>query len=76
MDDAPRPLPSSSVGNGVMRRLLSNLGLLIGGKSVSGLLGLGYLALTVRTLGIETFGVLVIIHTMVEIARNVVKFQS
>lgn len=76
MDDAPRPLPPSSVGNGVMRRLLSNLGLLIGGKSVSGLLGLGYLALTVRTLGIETFGVLVIIHTMVEIARNVVKFQS
>lgn len=59
-----------------MRRLLTNLGLLIGGKSISGLLGLGYLALTVRTLGMEAFGALVIIHTVVEIAQTLVKFQS
>lgn len=59
-----------------MRRVLANLGLLVGGKSVSGLLGLGYLALTVRTLGVETFGVLVIIHTVVEITQALVKFQS
>ncbi len=64
-----------STGGG-MRRLLTNLGLLIGGKSVSGLLGLGYLALTVRTLGVETFGALVIIHTVVEITQTLVKFQS
>lgn len=59
-----------------MRRLLANLGLLIGGKSLSGVLGLGYLALTVRTLGVDTFGVLVLIHTVVEITQALVKFQS
>jgi len=59
-----------------MRRVLANSGLLIGGKSVSGLLGLGYLALAVRTLGVETFGSLIIIHTVVETAQTLVKFQS
>lgn len=59
-----------------MRRVLANLGLLIGGKSVSGLLGIAYLALAVRALGIETFGFLVVIHTVVEIAQNLAKFQS
>lgn len=59
-----------------MRRVLANLGLLIGGKSVSGLLGLAYLALAVRALGIETFGFLVVIHTVVEVAQNLAKFQS
>lgn len=59
-----------------MRRVLANCGLLVGGKSVSGLLGLAYLALAVRTLGVETFGSLVVIHTVVEIAQTLVKFQS
>lgn len=76
MDDEHRHSRSSQPTDGVMRRLMTNLGLLIGGKSVSGLLGLGYLALTVRTLGVETFGLLVIIHTVVEITQSLVKFQS
>lgn len=79
MDDDARPPRHHSLSpttSDVMRRLLANLGLLIGGKSVSGLLGLGYLALTVRTLGVETFGVLIIIHTVVEVTQSLVKFQS
>lgn len=76
MNNAPQLSTSVPAAHGVMRRVLTNLGLLIGGKSVSALLGLGYLALAVRTLGVEVFGVLVIIHTVVEISQSVVKFQS
>lgn len=81
--DSPRHRSRHVTGEGIrhatgdgMRRLLTNLGLLVGGKSVSGLLGLGYLALTVRTLGVDSFGVLVIIHAVVEVAQTLVKFQS
>lgn len=76
MDDAPQSPASVHAVRGVMRRVLVNLGFLVGGKSISGVVGLGYLALTVRTLGVETFGVLIIIHTVVEITQSVVKFQS
>ncbi len=55
---------------------MRNLGLLIGGKSVSGLVGLATLALAVRTLGIETFGQLVLIHTAIQAVQTVVKFQT
>lgn len=75
MDNAVPPPPPPSAATG-MRRVLANLGVLIGGKSVSGLLGLAYLALAVRTLGMESFGFLVVIHTVVEIAQNLSKFQS
>ncbi len=74
MDNAPAYRPPTAAGG--MRRVLANSGLLIGGKSVSGLLGLGYLALAVRTLGVETFGSLIIIHTVIETAQALVKFQS
>lgn len=73
---APHPAPKDSPPVGKMQRVLSNLGLLIGGKSVSGVLGLAYLALAVRALGVEVFGHLIIVHTVVELTKTVVKFQS
>ncbi len=53
-----------------------NTGLLIGGKSVVGVLSLAYAALAVRALGIEAFGQLILIHTFVQAVSELVKFET
>lgn len=72
----PIPMDNLSLSGGLMRRVGRNLGLLIGGKSVSAVLGLLYLAVAVRALGIEAFGQLVLVHTVVQATQTIVKFQS
>lgn len=60
----------------IIRRAMRNLGFLIGGKSISGIFGLIYLALAVRTLGMETYGQLVLIHSFTLAVATIVKFQT
>lgn len=55
---------------------MKNLGFLIGGKSFSGLLGLGYLALAVHTLGVEAYGWLTLIYAFALTVSTIVKFQT
>lgn len=62
--------------DGFLRRTFLNAGVLLSGKTLAGLFALAYLALTARALGPETFGVLVLIHTYVEVASGITKFQS
>ncbi|MEE9299842.1 MAG: oligosaccharide flippase family protein [Alphaproteobacteria bacterium] len=62
--------------DGLLRRIFKNAGLLLSGKTLAGLFGLGYLALTARALGPEIFGILVLIHTYVQVAGGITKFQS
>jgi O-antigen/teichoic acid export membrane protein len=56
--------------------VVSNAGLLLGGKSVSAVISLAYLAITARGLGVAAFGVLALIHAFVQFLGEVVKFQS
>jgi O-antigen/teichoic acid export membrane protein len=58
------------------RRLLANTGLLLGGRAVTVVLNLSYLALAARTLGPQPFGVLVLINAFAQLLGEVVKFQS
>lgn len=67
--------PGGSSG-GILRRAMRNLGYLVGGKSLSGLLGLAYLAFAVRTLGVASFGQLMLIYAFTLTISTVVKFQT
>lgn len=62
--------------DGIIKRALRNLGFLIGGKSISGIFGLLYLALAVRSLGVEGYGQLVLIHAFTLAVATIVKFQT
>jgi len=60
----------------ILKRVLANAGMLLGGRTVNALLGLGYLALSARALGVSQFGVLVLIHAFAQFLGDTVKFQS
>lgn len=60
----------------VLKRVLANAGMLLGGRTVNAVLGLGYMALTARSLGVTVFGFLVMIHAFAQFLGDVVKFQS
>ncbi|MFQ5786245.1 MAG: lipopolysaccharide biosynthesis protein [Alphaproteobacteria bacterium] len=64
------------LAEGTLRRVFRNAGVLLGGKAVAGLFGLGALALTARALGPEVFGVLILVHTYVKLIGGLTKFQS
>src|SRR5262252_7369776 len=60
----------------ILRRVLANAGMLLGGRSVNAVVGLGYIALAARALGATEMGVLVLIQSFAEFLGEVVKFQS
>lgn len=66
----------SAEPGGILRRVMRNLGYLVGGKTFSGLLGLGYMAFSVRALGVASFGQLMLIYAFVLTVATVVKFQT
>ncbi|WP_293374028.1 lipopolysaccharide biosynthesis protein [Nevskia sp.] len=56
--------------------MLGNAGILLGGKALNGALSLGATALAARTLGVDMFGVLVLVHAYVQTVGEIAKFQS
>ncbi len=60
----------------IFKRVLANAGLLLGGRTVNAVLGLGYMALAARALGPAEMGVLVLIQAFAQFLGEVVKFQS
>ncbi len=62
--------------NGMLRGVLANASVLLAGKSVTAVLSLGYMALAARALGIEQFGVLILIHAYAQTVGEICKFQS
>lgn len=60
----------------ILRRVVANAGLLLGGRAVNAILGLGALALAARALGAAELGVLVLIQAFAQFLGEVVKFQS
>jgi O-antigen/teichoic acid export membrane protein len=60
----------------LLRRLLSNASLLLGGKALTAIFGIGYLALAARGLSLEAFGTLILIHTYTQAVGDITKFQS
>ncbi|BBK30441.1 O-antigen/teichoic acid export membrane protein [Stella humosa] len=69
--------PSLAVARrGMLRGVLANASVLLAGKSVGAVLSLAYMALAARTLGIEQFGVLILIHAFAQTVSEISKFQS
>ncbi len=60
----------------MLQRLLGNASLLLGGKAANAVFSLGYLALAARGLSLDTFGVLILIHTYTQAMGEISKFQS
>ena len=57
-------------------RPFRNAGILALGRGMQGVLSLAYVALASRTLGPSAFGVLVLVHSTVLVAAQLVRFQS
>jgi O-antigen/teichoic acid export membrane protein len=61
---------------GPLRRLLGNASLLAGGRSLNGVFSVAAVALIVRSVDLETFGMLFLVHAVMSAISDVVKFQS
>lgn len=72
----PPETPLNPAPHGPFRQILNNAGILLGGKALNAVLSLASVALTARALGVETFGVLVLIHAYVQTVGEIAKFQS
>jgi O-antigen/teichoic acid export membrane protein len=66
----------TSASHPLLRRVLSNAGVLLGGRTFNALLSLGYLAVAARVLGVREVGVLILINAFAQLVGEVVKFQS
>lgn len=62
--------------DGVFRRIFKNAGLMLTGRATNGLLGLATLSLSARGLGLEQFGVFVLLQTYVQVIMALATFQS
>jgi O-antigen/teichoic acid export membrane protein len=69
-------MTSDSRHGPLLRRVLANTGLLVGGRGANAVLGLAYLALAARTLGVREMGVLILINAFAQLVGDVVKFNS
>ncbi len=61
---------------GILKRVVGNTGLLLGGRAGNAVLGLGYMALAGRSLGVASLGLLVLIHAFAQLTGEVSRFQS
>jgi O-antigen/teichoic acid export membrane protein len=61
---------------GIVRRIYSNLGLLLGGKAAAGLLSLAYMIIAARALGPSDYGVLVLVHGYVMTVGGIIEFPG
>ena len=61
---------------GAVRRIFENVGLLLGGKAIAGLMSLAYLFIVTRALGASGFGVLILLHGYVTLIGEIVAFSG
>lgn len=66
----------SLAGHPLLGRVLSNTGLLLGGRLGNAVLSLSYLAVAARALDVRNVGVLVLINAFAQLVGEVVKFNS
>ncbi len=60
----------------ILRRVMTNAGMLLGGRTINAVLSLVYIAIAARALGVLELGVLVLIQAFAQFLGDVVKFQS
>ena len=60
----------------ILRRVVTNAGMLLGGRTINAVLSLAYMAMAARALGVRELGVLVLIQAFAQFLGDVVKLQS
>ncbi|MBP2293385.1 lipopolysaccharide biosynthesis protein [Azospirillum rugosum] len=70
------PLRAAWGGDGRLKKLFANAGILLGGKGLNAVFSLGAMAVAARALGTEAFGTLILIHTFTQAMGEIAKFQS
>ncbi|WCT73319.1 lipopolysaccharide biosynthesis protein [Sphingomonas naphthae] len=73
-DEALAPPPASPPG--ALKRIMGNLAHLLGGKAAAGVVSLVYLVLASRTLGVNDYGVLVLVNAYAILIGSVVAFSG
>lgn len=68
------PAPAASAG--IVGRIYGNLGKLLGGKAVAGVLSLLYMVLALRALGVRDYGVLILVHTFAMTVGGIIEFPG
>ncbi|WP_309612136.1 oligosaccharide flippase family protein [Sphingomonas sp.] len=80
MPDTTDPTPVAperhALSFGMVRRIYGNLGKLLGGKAVAGVVSLVYLVIAVRALGTRDYGVLILVHTYVITVGGIIEFPG
>lgn len=70
-------VPDPGVGAaGAVRRILGNLGFLLSGRAVAGVLSLVYMMIAARALGPSDYGVLVLVHAYVVAVGAILGFPA
>ncbi len=67
---------SNSLSAGIVGRIYANLGKLMGGKAIAGLLSLVYMVVAVRALGATDYGVLILVHTFTITVGGIIEFPG
>ena len=62
--------------DGIFRRIFKNAGLMLSGRVATGIFSLGTLSLAAQGLGVEKFGILVLIQSYVLVITALTTFQS
>lgn len=62
--------------DGIVGRIYGNLGRLLGGKALAGLISLAYMVIALRVLGPTDYGVLVLVHTFAMTVGGIVEFPG
>ena len=60
----------------ILRRVVTNAGMLLGGRTINAVVSLIYMAIAARSLGLRELGVLVLVQAFAQFLGDVVKFQS
>lgn len=75
-NEPPHPKTGSSDIRAIFRRIGRNAGILFGGRMTFGLLNLGSSILAVRAVGLENFGIVVLLQAYVRLISGLLKFRS
>ena len=78
-DGAPLKSASTSrpaLSTGMVRRIYSNLGKLLGGKAVAGLISIVYMIIAVRALGARDYGILILVHAYTVTVGGLIEFPG
>jgi O-antigen/teichoic acid export membrane protein len=60
----------------IVRRIYGNLGKLMGGKAIAGLISLAYMIISMRALGVRDYGILILVHSYTITVGGIIEFPG